>query len=169
MNKLKINLVALFSIFFLISCSYEPIFSQKNYNIELENFTLSGEKDINKVIEDQLSLFKKAEDEDINEIRTNSENEVKTYTIDIISKLSKTIFSKNSKGDPQKFEKTLNVIYKVLYNGEIVLSNEAEEKYVYNNESDKFKLEQTEMNIKENLAINITNIIISSIINIDDN
>ena len=49
------------------------------------------------------------------------------------------------------------------------MSNEAEEKYVYNNESDKFKLEQTEMNIKENLAINITNIIISSIINIDDN
>ena len=169
MNKLKINLVALFSIFFLISCSYEPIFSQKNYNIELESFTLSGEKDINKVIEDQLSLFKKVEDEDVNEIRTKSESEVKTYTIDIISKLSKTIFSKNSKGDPQKFEKTLNVIYKVLYNGEIVLSNEAEEKYVYNNESDKFKLEQTEMNIKENLAINITNIIISSIINIDDN
>ena len=169
MNKLKINLVALFSIFFLISCSYEPIFSQRNYNIELESFTLSGEKDINKVIEDQLSLFKKVEDEDVNEIRTKSESEVKTYTIDIISKLSKTIFSKNSKGDPQKFEKTLNVIYKVLYNGEIVLSNEAEEKYVYNNESDKFKLEQTEMNIKENLAINITNIIISSIINIDDN
>ena len=169
MNKLKINLVALFSIFFLISCSYEPIFSQKNYNIELESFTLSGEKNINKVIENQLSLFKKADNDDVNEVRSKSESEVKAYTIDIISKLSKTIFSKNSKGDPQKFEKTLNVIYKVLYNGEIVLSNEAEEKYVYNNETDKFKLEQTEMTIKENLAQNITSIIISSIINIDDN
>ena len=51
----------------------------------------------------------------------------------------------------------------------MILNKEAEEKYVYNNETDKFNLEQTEMTIKENLAQNITSIIISSIINIDDN
>ena len=169
MNRLKINIIILFSIFFITSCSYEPIFSQKNYNIKLEKYTLSGDKDVNKIIEDQLSLFKRAENVDENKTRPKSENDAKKYSINITSKLEKIVFSKDSKGDPQKFEKTLNVTYKVFHNVEMVLNKEIESKYVYNNETDKFKLEQTEMIIIENLAQNITSSIISSIINIDDN
>ena len=168
MNRLQINIIILFSIFFITSCSYEPIFSQKNYNIKLEKYTLSGDKDVNKIIEDQLSLFKRAENGD-KKTRLKSENDEKKYSVDITSKLEKNVFSKDSKGDPQKFEKTLNVTYKVFYNVEMVLKKEIESKYVYNNESDKFKLEQTEIIIIENLAQNITSSIISSIINIDDN
>ena len=168
MNRLQINIIILFSIFFITSCSYEPIFSQKNYNIKLEKYTLSGDKDVNKIIEDQLSLFKRAENGD-QKTKLKSENDGKKYSVNITSKLEKNVFSKDSKGDPQKFEKTLNVTYKVFYNVEMVLKKEIESKYVYNNESDKFKLEQTEIIIIENLAQNITSSIISSIINIDDN
>ena len=168
MNRLQINIIILFSIFFITSCSYEPIFSQKNYNIKLEKYTLSGDKDVNKIIEDQLSLFKRAENGD-KKTRLKSENDEKKYSVDITSKLEKNVFSKDSKGDPQKFEKTLNVTYKVFYNVEMVLKKEIESKYVYNNESDKFKLEQSEKIIIENLSEKISETIISSIINLNDN
>ena len=51
----------------------------------------------------------------------------------------------------------------------MILSKELKDKYVYNNNVDKFELEQSEKIIVENLSQNITNSIISSIINIDDN
>ena len=49
------------------------------------------------------------------------------------------------------------------------LDKKIEKSNVYNNVSDQFKLEQTEDLILENLSENIGDIIISSIINLDDN
>ena len=43
------------------------------------------------------------------------------------------------------------------------------QKNIYNNESDKFKLEQSEKIIIENLSEKISDNIISSIINLNDN
>ena len=93
----------------------------------------------------------------------------KIYSIKLFSELNKVIVSKDSKGDPQKFEKVLVVNYEVFSDNDIVINREIEEKYAYNNDNDKFKLEETENIIIENLAQNITSSIISSIINIDDN
>mgnify|MGYP003311910323 CR=1 FL=1 len=61
------------------------------------------------------------------------------------------------------------VEYKVKKNEAIVINKKIEKKNIYNNDSDKFKLEQTEDIIVENLSSNIGDIIISSIINLDDN
>ena len=51
----------------------------------------------------------------------------------------------------------------------ILLNNKIEEKNVYNNDSDPFKLEQTEDIILQNLSERIGDAIVSSIINLDDN
>ena len=169
MKKLQIKLVLFFSIFLLISCSYEPIFSQKNYNFKLDKITFSGEKNVNKIVENQLDLFKRAESSKKKITLPQSEENKKTYSIDINSKLNRDVVSKDAKGDPQKFEKIIIVDLRVFYNSKVILDKELEGKYVYNNDSDKFKLEQTEKIIIENLSQNITNSIISSIINIDDN
>ena len=82
--------------------------------------------------------------------------------------MNEVIISKDTKGDPQKFEKIVKIILKVFHNNKIVLDKELENRYVYNNDSDKFKLEQSERIIIENLSQNITSEIVSSIINIDD-
>ena len=169
MNKLNIKLVFLFSIFFITSCSYEPIFSKKNYNIRLDKINFSGDGTVNSIIERQLNLFKIIDNNSQKTSHVKINNDSKAYSIDIFSELDKLIISKDTKGDPQKFEKTINIILKVFYKEEMILSKELKDKYVYNNNVDKFELEQSEKIIVQNLSENITNTIISSIINIDDN
>ncbi len=167
MSKIKIKFIYLLSIFIITGCSYEPIFSKKNYNIKLDNLSFAGEKDVNRIIENQLNLFKSVEN-DNQKFKPKANNSAKIYSIDILSQLNKVIISKDSKGDPEKFEETLTVFYKVIQNNRKILDKKIEEKYVYNNDKDKFKLEEREKIIKENLAQNASNIIISSIINSDD-
>ena len=158
MSKIYIKLLFLFSVLLISSCSYEPIFSKKNYNIKLEKISFSGEKEINRIIENQLNL-----------IKSSKYDNSKIYSMNIYSELNKNIISKNSKGDPEKFEFVIEVTYEVIQGGNVILERELEKKYIYNNDSDKFKLKQSEKIILDNLTKNMSNIIISSIINIDDN
>ena len=114
MNKLQIKLIFLFSIFFIISCSYEPIFSKKNYNIRLDKISFSGAETVNTIIERQLNLFKIVDNNNQKTSQIKINNESKTYSINIFSELDKVIISKDTKGDPQTFEKTVNIILKVF-------------------------------------------------------
>ncbi len=155
-NFVKIILMAL--IFLNSACSYKPIFSEKNYNFEINKVSFSGEKDINKIIKSRLNLIKK----------TNQTNKLK-YDVSILSEIDKKIISKDSKGDPLKFELIVITSFKVKKNENILLSKKIKKNNIYNNISDKFKLEQNEKSVIENLAEIISDSIVSSIINIDDN
>ena len=158
MNKL-LNKIVLFSFtFFLISCAYEPVFKEGIYNFEIEEITMTGEKNINRIIENKLSLIKKTND-----------NEKRRYNILVESEKEKLIISNDSKGDPLKFEMVLSVNFKVINDSNIVLDKDIIKKNIYNNESDKFELEQNEDIILENLSNKVSNEIISSIINLNDN
>ena len=61
------------------------------------------------------------------------------------------------------------VEYKVSKEGNLIFSNKIEKNNVYNNDSDKFELEQTEDIILEKLTGSISDSLISSIINLNDN
>ena len=87
----------------------------------------------------------------------------------IQSKKSREIVSKDSKGDPLKFKLIIFVEYEVSKNGNLLLNNKIEKNNVYNNETDKFELEQTEDIILEKLTESISDSLVSSIINLDDN
>ena len=84
-------------------------------------------------------------------------------------KKKKIIVSNDSKGDPLKFEMVLSVNFKLIDSGNLVLDKNIIKKNIYNNESDKFELEQNEEIILENLSNKVSNLIISSIINLNDN
>ena len=63
----------------------------------------------------------------------------------------------------------ISIEYKLSKKGNLILSNKIEKDNVYNNDSDKFELEQTEDIILEKLTGSISDSLISSIINLDDN
>ena len=158
MNKSIIkNLLIVFTII-LTSCSYEPVFLKKDYGFELNTIDLLGEKDVNRIIDDRLKLIKKSKD-----------NKKNSFDLKINSNKQKNIISKNSQGDPLKFEINILVDYKILENGQIILEREIEKNNIYNNKSDKFELSQNEKNITTNLSEKISDNIISSIINLNDN
>ena len=145
-------------IFVTTSCSYKPIFSEKNYNFQIDEIILSGDKDVNRIIDRRLTMIKK-----------NQSLNKKNFSVVINSIKNKEIISNDSKGDPLKFEINILVDYRILENGEIILEREIEKSNVYNNKSDKFELDQDEKNITTNLSEKISDNIISSIINLNDN
>ena len=158
MNKIIAKFVLVFMILGLTSCSYSPIFSEKNYNFEINEIVLTGEKDINKILREKFSR-----------IQNNQNLEKKEYKLFINSKKERNIVSKNSKGDPLKFELIITVQYEIIFNENLILKKTIEKNNIYNNDSDLFKLEQSEKIIIENISGNISDNIISSIINLDDN
>ena len=158
MNKILSKTIILFLLFGITGCSYKPIFLEKNYNFEIQEIFLDGDKDINRNIKNKLEF-----------IKSNESNDKKSYKVNIKSIKSREIVSKDSKGDPVKFELNILVEYKIIFNNNILLDNKIEKKSIYNNESDQFKLEQTEDILLQNLSESIGDNIISSIINLDDN
>ena len=158
MNKILTKIGLLILIIVLTSCSYSPIFSEKNYNFEIDDVTLIGEKEINKLINNKLNL-----------IQNNQNTEKKKFNLEIFSTKNRNVISKNSKGDPLKFEMIIFVKYKIIHNETLLLEKEIEKNNIYNNDSDQFKLEQSEKIIIENISGNISDTIISSIINLNDN
>ena len=157
MNKIfRRTIISLFLV--IISCSYKPIFSERNYNFQIDELTLSGDKDINRVIDRKLTMIRKSQNLD-----------KKKFSIIINSSKNKKLVSNDSKGDPLKFEINILVAYEILENGKIILEREIEKSNIYNNKSDKFELDQNEKNITTNLSEKISDNIISSIINLNDN
>ncbi len=158
MNKILSKTLILFFIFGLTSCSYKPIFLEKDYDFEIKEVLPRGDKNINRIIESKLNF-----------IKSSNENKKKRYTIEINSSKNREIVSKDSKGDPLKFELNILVEYKIMNNNDLLLNNKIEKNNVYNNNSDQFELEQKEEIILENLSKSIGDTIISSIINLNDN
>ena len=156
MNKILVKTIILFLLFGITSCSYKPIFLEKNYDFQIKEISLIGDKDINRTLQNKLKFIK------------NDQNNKKNYNINIESTKTKEIVSKDSKGDPVKFEISILVEYKILSNNNTLLDTKIEKKNIYNNDSDPFKLEQTENIILQNLSESIGDAIISSIINLDD-
>ena len=160
MNKLTIKIIFLIYISLSLSCSYEPLYSGKTYNFGIEeiNFKEKSEKDANTIIKNKFRLIKEVNDKNF-----------RKYTLLIKTSKIKKIVSKDSKGDPVKFELVLIADFEVIENEKILLSKNIERKNIYDNKSDKFKLEQTEKIIIENLARSISDMILSSIIILNDN
>ena len=158
MSNFFLRFLAVFFITVLSACSYKPIFSENNYNFEINEIIFSGERYINRIIKNKLGLIKKEKDQD-----------KKKYNLLINTNKKKLIVSKDSKGDPLKFDLIITTYYEINYEEKLLFKKEVIKNKVYNNDIDKFKLEQNEKIILENLSEKISETIISSIINLDDN
>ena len=158
MNKIFKRFSTIILTFSLLSCAYEPIFSEKSYNFKTGKVILEGDKDINRIIKNKFDL-----------VKNNVGKDNKIYDILIKSEKNKIIVAKDSKGDPSKFELIVETSYQVNKNQQVLLSNKIIKNNIYNNDSDKFKLEQNEKIIIDNLSEKVGEEIIASIVNLNDN
>ncbi len=158
MNKKLIKYTFVLLLLTLEACSYKPIYSNNKISFEISDIIFTGEKDINKIIERKLSLN-----------REEGKKNIKVYNLEIDTIKKRIIVSKDSKGDPIKFELIITAKYSVYDEGKLILTNKIEKNNIYNNDSDKFKLSQNEQITLENMSEIISDNIISSIINMNDN
>ncbi len=158
MTNFFLRYLTVFCMIILSACSYKPVFSEKNYNFEINEIIFSGEKYINRIIKNKFDLIKK-----------DKEQGKKKYNLLINTNKKKLIISKDSKGDPLKFDMIVTTYYEINYEEKLLFKKEVIKNNVYNNNVDKFKLEQNEKIILENLSEKIGETIISSILNLNDN
>ena len=148
------NLAILLSLIIIIGCSYEPIFTNKNYDFRFISINSKGETKINKIIKNILNERSKI-------------NRERTYDIIFTSENFKEIVSSNEKGDPTIFKIEIMVEYKIIKNSKIILFNEIRKQVTYNNINDKFELMKYEENIIKNLSEGFASEILTSVTNLN--
>ena len=154
MNK-KIALI--FLIFLLFNqCGYQPIFSTKNINFNINKLETGGELKIGKIIAKKLANFGE---------KGSTKN---NYDLIIFSELNKNISSKDKKGNPTTFSLNMSVRLTVADG-----LGEKKEKVFnqttsYNNDSNKFDLRKYENSLKKNLSEKITDDIIQYLQNLNN-
>tara|TARA_B100001250_G_scaffold122542_1_gene104069 strand:- start:852 stop:1322 length:471 start_codon:yes stop_codon:yes gene_type:complete len=140
----------------ITGCSYKPILSKKNYEFSIEKLEFIGDKEVNNFIEKNLKNLKKPSNKN-------------KYYIQIETSKLKNILSNDTKGDPSKLEVIIVAKYKLSNSEKLLFEKKIKVKNNYNNISDKLKLKKYESIIIENLSQKISDNIIFSITNINDN
>ena len=149
----KLFLILILTLF-VSQCGYEKIYSGKNLNITIKNI-----KKDNNVINNELSKV-------LLGVLSNKTSE-NTYDLEIQSKKSINIKSKNSKGDPS--------VYVLKLETKIIAKDKANNEYMnifyeemnYNNNDDKFELSQYVKEIEKVLIRETVEDIIAYLANIE--
>jgi outer membrane lipopolysaccharide assembly protein LptE/RlpB len=152
---LKIYLILLLVIL-ITGCSYKPILSKQSYDFSIEKVELNGNKEVNYIIKERL-------------INLKNQNAKNKYYVQIETSKIKNIISNDSKGDPSKLEIIISSTFQISNSEKLLIQRNVKMKNIYNNNSDKLKLKQYELFIINNLSQRISDSLISTIININDN
>ena len=142
MKIFKLNYLIL-SFFFIVSCGYQPLYSNKERNFYIYKINSFGDKIINKALINRLEIYKD----------TNSNKKIE---LEINSKINKTTTSKDTKGNPKTFRIEIISQIKVIKEEKINLEKIFSKSANYNNSSKKFELKQYEENLKINLIDKIS-------------
>ena len=150
MNRFIIIILA-FVLF--AACSYEPILLNKGVNFRIDKIETNGDKEINKLIQNNLNNQSKGDNK---------------YNLFLNTSKKKVIISSDAKGDPKIFKLIISTDYIIEKNNNIIVEDNIIEENTYNNISDKFELLKNEENILKTTAQKITDeitiAVISSII-----
>ncbi len=136
MKKLIFVVIALFM---LNNCGYNPIYSSKNNNFNID-ISQKNRSKLNSKIENNIKKFSNQNNENIIQLEISSNKKI-------------NIISKDKKGDPSRFSMTISLTINTLNknNYEINKTKSFTENFDYNNNSNKFSLKQYEKDIEDNL------------------
>ena len=140
---MKILLKILF-LLMVYSCGYQPLLVQKSDIIFFNETNIIGESKISKAILRNLNNYK---------------GESSDASLEIESNYSKSISSKNKKGDPEVFNIRIDVNI-ILNSPGNKLNKSFSETISYNNQSSNFELKKYENQIIQNITKKISQDII---------
>ena len=123
-------------IILIPGCGFESIYSSKNFLFEIGEIKYE-DNNLNKQIVRSLKSI-------------SNKNARKVIDIDLKSTQEKKVVSKTKTGDPKIYELIISVQIKVSENEKVFMS-----KQNYNNNDNKFQLNQYEKEIKEQLITEI--------------
>ena len=155
MNLKKI--ITTLSFLLLLSCGYEPIYSKKkinnNYNFSINTINFTGDNKVNQILKNKLKNL-------------NKEKNSTELNLNINSRITEAVTVKNKKGNPTKLSIKIIVDLEVFESEVLKGKTNFDEKFEYNNISNKFNLKQYQKNIKDNLISKLSNEIIKYLISL---
>tara|TARA_B110000967_G_scaffold191309_1_gene216844 strand:+ start:1288 stop:1740 length:453 start_codon:yes stop_codon:yes gene_type:complete len=137
---MKKIIATLLTFIIFTSCGYTPIYSNKNFDFKLKNIISSKDNQLNSNVEKKLLVFSNQESQKIISLK-----------IDVQRKIN--ILTKDSKGDPSRYEMIIDIKLETTYGQNQNVIRSFQEKFNYNTNSNKFELNQYEKEV-ENLLIN---------------
>ena len=137
---MKKIITVLLTFLFLTSCGYTPMYSEKKFDFKLKNIISSKDNQLNSNVEKKLLVFSNQESQKIISLK-----------IDVQRKIN--ILTKDSKGDPSRYEMIIDIKLETTYGQNQNVIRSFQEKFNYNTNSNKFELNQYEKEV-ENLLIN---------------
>ena len=144
-----------FIYFFIVSCGYQPIFSEKKVNFEIKNLIYDKNNKVDLEINKNLKKYK------------NLKNKNKILDLEISSKINKITTSLDDRGDPKSYRLEIEVKTIVKKNNKLLDEKEFNKSQNYNNNTNKFDLKKYENLIKENMVDKITEEIITYILSLE--
>ena len=99
MNKI---ITILLTFLFLMGCNYTPIYSGKNFDFKLKNIINAKKNQLDFIIERRLQNFSNQESQKIISLKVDTQKEI-------------NILSKDSKGDPSRYEMIIDIKLETSY------------------------------------------------------
>ena len=156
MNLKKI--ITILSFLLLLNCGYEPIYSKKqinsNYNYSINNINYIGDNKVNEILKKQLQK------------NLNKEKKSAELNLNLNSRIEKAITSKDKKGNAKRFSIKIIINLEVFESEILKGKTKFEEKFEYDNKSNKFGLKQYEKSIKDSLISKLSDEIIRYLISL---
>ncbi len=144
-----------FIYFFIVSCGYQPIFSEKKVNFGIKNLIYDKNNKVDLKINKNLKKYK------------NLKNKNKILDLEISSKINKITTSLDDRGDPKSYRLEIEVKTIVKKNNKLLDEKEFNKSQNYNNNTNKFDLKKYENLIKKNMVDKITEEIITYILSLE--
>ena len=137
MKKIYFFIFIITSLVLLQSCGYKKIYASSNVQFRIDNIEYS-ENNLNNQIVKILKSF------------TNSKS-VNKYNLALKTKTEKRVVSKDSKGDPQSY--VIKIIAEInIFNESNNYTKSFSSQAKYNNDENKFKLKQYEIEIEKQIV-----------------
>ena len=134
MKKILLTLILI-----LYGCGYQPIYVNKNLNnLEFKEIILKGEKDLNRIIVDSLSLKENKSNLLLNSILITTDTLVEET-------------SKNSKGQAQTYRTIITTELLITNNEEIIKNKIFMEDFSYNSRDNKFELVEYQDEVRDDI------------------
>ena len=145
---MKKIIATLLTFIIFTSCGYTPIYSNKNFDFKLKNIISSKDNQLNSNVEKKLLVFSNQESQKIISLK-----------IDVQRKIN--ILTKDSKGDPSRYEMIIDIKLETSYRQNQNINQSFKERFNYNSNVNKFELNQYEKETEDLLIDkNIDRIII---------
>jgi len=150
------NLILILFLIFLNSCGYTSVYkNQKLKDFQITVLEMTGDKEFNNLIKNELKL-------------NSNINSINKYEISLNSNYQKITTSKNSAGVGTDYKILANTMVTINLNNKNIILNFSENINIKSN-SNSFEQNNYERNIKKNFASSIKDKFIIKLFSIDDN